>query len=44
VCRYLLRRAKEKAVFMVKRDDAGGVLGVFRVYTDVNDLAILAPQ
>jgi hypothetical protein len=35
---------KEKAVFMVKCDDAGGVLRVFRVYTDVNDLAILAQQ
>jgi hypothetical protein len=29
---------------MVKCDDAGVVLGVFRVYTDVNDLAILPPQ
>jgi len=29
---------------MVKREGAGGVRGVFRVYTDVNDLAILALQ
>jgi hypothetical protein len=35
---------EKKAVFMVKCDDAGDVLRVLRVYTDVNDLAILAPQ
>jgi len=40
---------RRKDMFMVKREGAGGVQGgvfrgVFRVYTDVNDLAILALQ
>jgi hypothetical protein len=35
---------RRKDMFMVKREGAGGVQGVFRVYTDVNDPAILALQ